>query len=110
MPKARQSNVLDRLIDLLLTRQPKGRERALLEATQPPLWVRLTFQALYLSGVCVLILSVIHREGWLNFPWDPARWPRWYLVFGLLMAGQFAYREIHRQYGKRALREDQASQ
>lgn len=110
MPTPRQPNIIDRIIDLLLVREPKGRERALLEAAQPPLWVRSIFVLIYGAGLCVLILSIIHKAGWVNLPWEPTRWPGLFAIFLFCLATNFVYREVHRQYGKRALREDQASQ
>jgi hypothetical protein len=101
---------MDRLLDLLLTRAPKGREKALLEAAEPPLWVRLAFHFVGIAGLCGLLISIIHKAGWVSLPWDPAHWPDWFAFFALLMASRFAYREVHRHYGKRALREDWTTQ
>lgn len=108
MPTPRQPNIIDRIIDLLLVRKPRGHERALLEAARPPLWVRSIFVLIYGTGLCGLVLSIIHRAGWVHLPWEPTLWPKWFAFFLFCLVTNFVYREVHRQYGKRALLKDQS--
>ena len=110
MPTPRQRTIVDRLIDGALGREPRGHERALLEAAQPPLWVRLSFITISVGSLAGLLLSAFDKLRWLGLPWDDAGFPMWLVFFGLIAVTQFTYREVHRQYGKRALGEDTTSQ
>ncbi|RZJ40507.1 MAG: hypothetical protein EON87_17980 [Brevundimonas sp.] len=56
---------------------------------------------------CLFLLAIDGFER-VGLPWEPTGQPIWIVFFGLLAATQFTYREVRRQYGKRALHEDQA--
>lgn len=110
MPPPRHSNIIDRLLDFLLNKEPRGRERILLEAAQPPFWMRFIFALIFAGLAGGVLIGVFAEYDWLTLPWEPSSWPSLFVFFLLILATRFLDAEIHRQYGKRALREDQAAQ
>ncbi|HEY0598519.1 hypothetical protein [Brevundimonas sp.] len=99
MPTPRDPNFTDRLFEFCMGKMSRH-ERALLAAARPPKWVRLIFGLIVSVLTAAFLIAVIRR--WLPSSWAPPFWPAWSLCIFLLIATQFAKREVYRQYGKRA--------
>lgn len=109
MPTPRDPNLTDRFLDFMLMKEPRGLERERLSKARPPLWVRLIFILIIVGLLGSFLFGIFSEYGWLPLPWEPPFWPHSIVFLGLFLAEQFAYREVLRQYGKRAEREGQSA-
>ena len=116
MPTPLTPNIIDRILD---SGPPRGRERAYLAAARPPVIVKVGFALVQIAlGVAFLTLVIIEIAAIVTHGFSSAFGERegfpdgwWFVAIGLgLPLARFVEREVLRQYGMRALKQDQGGE